>query len=314
MEKCIFCGAVSSYSGGANKWMVHCENCGIYIFDNNEDDIAFLKAHKHIFAGYLYEHNRSEDVRNETKKSATLTKNFLDDKDYPKNIPQKLDKLLLFLNSQNDYFGKEYEFNTSNPPAISYAKNDMEFENMCLEMKRLKWIDNYKKDVLGNIYFMLSVSGISHAEKLLSAATSAKADIKYDIFICHSSEDKKAFVDPFNAELESKGITAFYDKVSIAWGESIVRKINEGLAQSKIGVIVISDDFMKKEWPNTEIDALINLMINNNKRLLPILHNISYENMAQKYPLIASLSCRDSSKKSISEMVNEISIILNYLN
>jgi len=316
--KCVLCGMECEHGRSAlsNSDTYNCPGCGTFNIGFNAN---FWKlgddedgAIKQKIAGYFYEtkDKRGADAYYLTAESINK---ILADPIIPKTTTQKMEKLLLYLYKQNEYVGYEHNVNSATPPAIAYAKNEAELVGLCKAMRDTGWIENYKPDVVGNHWFTLAYKGISHAEQIINATTSAKADIKYDVFICHASEDKEAFVDPFNAELESKGITAFYDKISIAWGESVVRKINEGLAHSKVGVIVISDDFMKKEWPNTEIDTLINLMINDKKRLLPILHNISYESMAQKYPLIASLSCRDSSKKTISEMVSEISIILNYL-
>lgn len=53
----------------------------------------------------------------------------------------------------------------------------------------------------------------------------------YDVFISHASEDKKSFVEPLCERLENEKIKLWYDKNEILWGDSIVRKINQG--QSK---------------------------------------------------------------------------------
>ena len=53
---------------------------------------------------------------------------------------------------------------------------------------------------------------------------------EYDVFISHAWEDKEAFVDEFVAELSALEIKAWYDKLQIAWGDSMRAKIDKGLA------------------------------------------------------------------------------------
>lgn len=79
--------------------------------------------------------------------------------------------------------------------------------------------------------------------------------LKRDVFICHASEDKKTVVEPLVDALEHANISAWYDRAEIRWGDSIVGKINQGLASSTYVIIVISASFMKKNWPKKEMQA-----------------------------------------------------------
>ena len=53
---------------------------------------------------------------------------------------------------------------------------------------------------------------------------------EWDAFICHASEDKKDFVDPFAHRLRDSGLSVWYDVFSLKLGDSLLRKIDEGLA------------------------------------------------------------------------------------
>lgn len=77
------------------------------------------------------------------------------------------------------------------------------------------------------------------------------------IFICHSSEDKEAFVENFANNLFKKGIYAWVDKYEIKLGESIIEKVNEGLKNSDKGVIIFSKNLNNSLFTMAEVDSLI---------------------------------------------------------
>jgi hypothetical protein len=80
---------------------------------------------------------------------------------------------------------------------------------------------------------------------------------EWDAFICHASEDKTNFVDPFAHRLRESGLSVWYDVFSLKLGDSLRRKIDEGLAQSRYGIVVLSKYFFSKEWPQSELDGLM---------------------------------------------------------
>jgi hypothetical protein len=88
-----------------------------------------------------------------------------------------------------------------------------------------------------------------------------------DVFICHASEDKDEFVRELANELIKNGIGVWYDEYSLKLGDSLRRKIDEGLINAKYGIIVLSRAFMSKEWPQKELDALISLECNGGKKI-----------------------------------------------
>lgn len=93
-----------------------------------------------------------------------------------------------------------------------------------------------------------------------------------DVFISHASEDKVTIVEPLVETLETNGISCWYDKKDIGWGDSIVGKINEGLETSKYVVFIISRTFLAKEWTNIELNSTLNMQISSGqKKVLPVI-------------------------------------------
>ncbi len=59
------------------------------------------------------------------------------------------------------------------------------------------------------------------------------------VFVSHASADKP-FVDRLVADLATRGISVWYDKLDLRLGESIPGSINTGLLESKYFAIVLS--------------------------------------------------------------------------
>ena len=111
---------------------------------------------------------------------------------------------------------------------------------------------------------------------------------KWDVFVCHASEDKDAFVRPLAKALEASGLSVWYDESSLTIGDSLRRKIDEGLASSRYGVVVLSKSFFAKNWPQQELDGLLSREVaGGTKVILPVWHNISLEEMNKISPLLA---------------------------
>lgn len=82
-------------------------------------------------------------------------------------------------------------------------------------------------------------------------------DQSFDVFISHASEDKDEIVRPLAHALKQQGLDVWYDEFELRLGDSLRRKIDAGLARSTFGIVVLSQAFFKKDWPNYELDGLV---------------------------------------------------------
>lgn len=125
----------------------------------------------------------------------------------------------------------------------------------------------------------------------------------YDVFISHASEDNEEIVEPLANFLIQKGVKVFYDKISIAWGDSIPQKIDWGLSNCKIALLVLSEYFIKKTWPRKELDALQML---DEKKLLPLWHRVTKKMVQEFSPTIASRNALSTQNYEIEEIANRV--------
>jgi hypothetical protein len=113
---------------------------------------------------------------------------------------------------------------------------------------------------------------------------------KLDVFLSHASEDKDAIARPLYQALIEAGLTVWFDEAALRLGDSLRRKIDEGLARCNYGVVIISPNFLDldKEWPQRELDGLAAREIAGGKTMiLPVWHDIAHAAIAQKSPTLA---------------------------
>ena len=136
----------------------------------------------------------------------------------------------------------------------------------------------------------------------------SEIDEEYDVFVSHAWEDKESFVDEFVQELENRKIKVWYDRQQIQWGDSMRKKIDEGLKKSKFGVAVLSPNYIAegKYWTKAELDGLFQLESINGKTLLPIWHELTKAQVIKYSPLIASKLAMTTANMTAAEIADEL--------
>ena len=114
------------------------------------------------------------------------------------------------------------------------------------------------------------------AEDLINEAVKSKElrhkkhSKEITVFISHSSKDK-SFVRQLAGDLATNGVTLWLDEQTIRVGDSIVDKINQGLASSDFFLAVLSDNSISSEWVKRELNqALIREIEERRVKILPI--------------------------------------------
>jgi TIR domain len=131
-------------------------------------------------------------------------------------------------------------------------------------------------------------------------------DEKWDLFISHASEDKETFVRPLAIALSQLGAKVWYDEFSLELGDSISRSIDKGLAESKYGLVVVSDTFIRKKWPEYELRGLISREIGQEKVILPIWHGVTRDQVVAFSPPLADKLAFNTANASAQDIAIQI--------
>jgi len=129
---------------------------------------------------------------------------------------------------------------------------------------------------------------------------------KWDVFISHASEDKVEIADKIAELLEYFGIKVWYDKNVLSVGDNISKSIDIGLTNSRYGIIIVSDNFLKKDWTEYEFRSLLNREIGRKKVILPIWHKVEIKTIEKYSPFLLGKFALDSSKQKPEQIVLEL--------
>jgi hypothetical protein len=129
---------------------------------------------------------------------------------------------------------------------------------------------------------------------------------KWDLFILHASEDKRAFVAPLATALTAFGVNVWYDEYELRLGDSLSRSIDAGLARSDYGLVVLSKAFFTKNWPERELSGLVSREIAGRKVILPIWHQVGFQDVVSYSPPLADKFAIKSDSMSVTEVAVKI--------
>lgn len=129
----------------------------------------------------------------------------------------------------------------------------------------------------------------------------------YDVFISHASEDKEEVAKPLGELLLENGIKVWLDDFELTIGDSLRRKIDHGLSNSRYGIVILSESFFKKEWPQKELDGLVAKESDGVKVVLPIWHKVSKNEVLKFSPTLADKKALNTSSFTLEEIADQIS-------
>ena len=171
-----------------------------------------------------------------------------------------------------------------------------------LQKKQIREREQHERRITREIRSRANLQSMASASV---HAIDSHAD-QYDFFISHASEDKDSFVRGLAEALQARGATVWYDEFTLKIGDSLRRKIDQGLRNSRYGVVVVSQYFFAKEWPQKELDGLFSMEADGSKRILPIWHEISMDEVIQYSPTLADKFALNTSLNSTEEIAEEL--------
>lgn len=147
---------------------------------------------------------------------------------------------------------------------------------------------------------------------LVSDETSVNNDTEYDydVFISHATEDKDEIARPLAEALSDQNVRVWYDEFELRIGDSLRGKIDRGLAQSRFGIVVLSQAFFQKNWTQYELDGLVAREMTEGRMILPLWHRITKEEVISYSPPLADKIALATSNSTITEIAQEIERVI----
>lgn len=186
-------------------------------------------------------------------------------------------------------------------------------ERVLLETRRLLWRSRVPAPRSASATAPVEAGAPTHGAlpSMPQSNTAADSAEHYDVFISHASEDKAAIAEPLYRALVAANLRVWFDGATLKLGDPLRGKIDEGLARCRYGVVILSPHFLRKEWPQAELEGLMaRETVSGKKAILPIWHEITVQDLVKAAPMLAGrLACRSS--EGLDAMVRKILDVLN---
>lgn len=125
-------------------------------------------------------------------------------------------------------------------------------------------------------------------------------------FICHASEDN-ALARDIATELHAAGIDTFFDEWEIKAGDSLRRKIDEGIEACTHFIVLLTTHSLPKPWVNAELDAAFVKRVEGYSILIPLRHQLGVDRLPPLLAALRSPELRDY-EHDIGILINEIKV------
>lgn len=108
-----------------------------------------------------------------------------------------------------------------------------------------------------------------------------------DTFLCHAWDDRKGPARELHDLLEAQGVSVWFSEKDAALGTPLLRAIDKGLANSRIGIVLVTPAFIERVRSEgiaeKELSALLARDV-----LVPVVHGTTYEALREVSPLLGS--------------------------
>lgn len=131
-----------------------------------------------------------------------------------------------------------------------------------------------------------------------------------DVFLCHAWDDRKGAAKELHDLLEEKGVSVWFSEKDVLLGSSLLREIDKGLANSKVGLVLVTPSFIdrvKNEGiAEKELSALLARDL-----LVPIVHNTTFDRLREVSPLLGSRSGLDTNEESMLKIAMKLAELVD---
>ena len=132
-----------------------------------------------------------------------------------------------------------------------------------------------------------------------------KSSRHWDVFVSYASEDRRHVVAPLVEALLAAQLDVWYDRFELKIGDSLRRKLDEGLSCSDYGIVILSPKFFAKHFTNLELNGLAQREVNGRKVILPVWYNVDAAIVREYSPSLADRIARNW-QEGVSVVVEEI--------
>lgn len=154
-------------------------------------------------------------------------------------------------------------------------------------------------------YTTSQIQSLTPIRETVETRASEQPDLR-DVFLCHAWDDRKGVAKELHDCLVACGVNVWFSEKDLALGVPMMRAIDKGLANSRIGLVLVTPAMLDRLPKESVADKELSALLAGNQ-LVPITHNTTYEALRNVSPLLASRSGLDTSEDSMAIVAEKIS-------
>ncbi|MEJ8590158.1 toll/interleukin-1 receptor domain-containing protein [Riemerella anatipestifer] len=156
-------------------------------------------------------------------------------------------------------------------------------------------------------YTLAEINALTPVRKVVEKRAE-KSDLR-DVFLCHAWDDRKESALQLHDLLVSNGVSVWFSEKDIPLGTSFLREIDKGLAKSKIGIVLVTPSFLKRVQNEGVADKELSALLARDQ-LVPIVHNITYEELRDVSPLLGSRNRLDTQEDTMENIAKKLAELI----
>lgn len=158
-------------------------------------------------------------------------------------------------------------------------------------------------------YTPAQVASLTPVREAIEKEAAAKPDLR-DCFLCHAWDDRQDSAKELHDLLEAAGVKVWFSEKDLGLGVPMMRAIDKGLAASKIGLVLVTPALLKRLPKEGVADKELSTLLQGN-RLVPIVHETTYQELRDVSPMLASRSGLDTSEDTMQEVATKIAELVS---
>ncbi|WP_319935934.1 toll/interleukin-1 receptor domain-containing protein [Lichenihabitans sp. Uapishka_5] len=126
-----------------------------------------------------------------------------------------------------------------------------------------------------------------------------------DVFLCHAWDDRQGVAKELDGLLTSAGVKVWFSEKDIALGVPLMRAIDKGLANSRIGIVLVTPAFLQRLNAEGIADKELSALLAR-EQLVPVVHGTTYDALREVSPLLGSRTGLSSAEESMTSIAGKI--------
>ncbi|SEA50654.1 TIR domain-containing protein [Bowdeniella nasicola] len=207
----------------------------------------------------------------------------------------------------------EQQFERDLKAAQRKAENEVKAQQRRNEQAAQRKIDKWVRDTNRKLQSASrpSVTYRATEDRTLGAvATEAERQAaahpeRRDVFLCHAWGDRQGAAQELHDLLERFGVSVWFSEKDVALGTSLVREIDKGLRMSHIGIVLATPNLLRSLAAEGIADKELSALLATD-RVIPVVHGITYEELRDESPLLASRSGLSTGEDTLEQVAVKI--------